>query len=579
MRKLRHYSSLRKNWHWVAGFLATGWLLLRSITKPQRLTYPCQQAAMPLAVNWILAIITFFAGSVALKRFTRMSAVVIVAVGGIWLVGSLSESSRSATTDILSLPVWEVDDPVSELFVLDSIPLTSGSLAPGDDSVPDEYLTDPAIDSLLAIMASRGLYIHRTESQPDGIVASDDVVIIKGNYQWAGRNVTDTDRVKGLIWQILNHPDGFTGEIIVCDNTQDVGTGINDDDNNSDDREQSLPDVVNTFFAKGYPVYYLCWAYIWDIVTDEYSEGDYRDGYVYEVDTKISYPKFRSPSQDYFLSMRNGIWDFDSSEYDSTRLCIIDFPVLKAHIMAGATVGVKNWIGMLTTAHANQRYGNWNNMHYNYFWGTYSLVARVMEVTLPRLTIVDADWTSTYNPNDTMWLEETNMLLASTDPVAVSWYGAKFILTPIARYPNYTDPDLNNSLYNRSLSNWENYFRNGAGLPFTMDSSEISVFDRGIITGIDKEKNPLPVDFAVYQNYPNPFNASTVIQYDLPVNSDIIVDIYDILGRRIESITINNQTAGRCSYTWDATDYPSGVYLYKITAAGYSDSNKMLLLK
>jgi hypothetical protein len=292
MSKLAIDFKLARHWHWIAGFLAAVWIIFRSITKPQRLTYPCQRAALPLAANWIMAIVALYAGSVFLKRFAKLSAVLAVVIGAVWLTGTLAERSDSAETLITSPPTWEVDDPVSVLFVMDSIPLTTGSLAPGDESVPDEYLPDPAIDTLLQMMAGRGVYIHRTDSQPEGIVAPDDIVVIKGNFQWTGRNTTDTDRIKGLIWQILSHPDGFTGEIIVCDNTQDVGTGINDDDNNSDDREQSLPDVVNTFYAKGYPVYYLCWAYIWDVVAEEYSEGDYGDGYVYEDETKISYPPF-----------------------------------------------------------------------------------------------------------------------------------------------------------------------------------------------------------------------------------------------------------------------------------------------
>jgi hypothetical protein len=314
-------------------------------------------------------------------------------------------------------------------------------------------------------------------------------------------------------------------------------------------------------------------------VADEYSDGDYDDGYIYEDQTKVSYPKFVSPSGDYYISMRYGLWDPDTEEYDSARLCIIDFPVLKAHVMAGSTIGVKNWIGMLTTAYATQRYGNWNSMHYTYFWGQYALVARVMEVTFPRLTIVDADWTSTYNANDSFWVEETNMLAASTDPVASAWYGAKFILTPIARYPNTTDPDLDNSTYNRTLTRWENYLRNTAGLPCTMDSSEISVYSRGVLTGIEEGDVPIPGLFTLYQNYPNPFNATTRIEYDLAAQSDVIIEIYDIMGRKVETIEKVDERPGRHRYIWNAANNPSGIYLYKIMAEGISDSRKMILLK
>jgi len=334
---------------------------------------------------------------------------------------------------------------------------------------------------MLLLMETKDIYLHQTAEHPSGIVGTDNIVVIKGNFQWNSRNTTSTDRVKGLIWQILNHPEGFSGEIVVCDNTQDIGTGINENDNNSEDTDQSIPDVVNTFYAKGYPVYYLDWAYIWSVVAAEYSEGDYNDGYVYETDTKISYPKFRSPSDHYYISLRYGVWDSVSAEYDSSRLCVVDFPVLKAHSWAGATIAVKNWIGVLTTAHALERYGGFNQMHNDYFFSTYALVARVMTATYPRLTIVDAAWTTTYGPNNLYWVENTNMLAASTDPVAVSWYAAKFILTPIARYPNQTNPDLPGGTYANILPRWTTFLADSAGFPCTKDSSEISVYGRRLL--------------------------------------------------------------------------------------------------
>lgn len=468
-----------KDWGpWIIGFLAFLWILLRSGTNPKRLSYPCQKATMPFAVNWLLAVIAFFGGSLLLRKYAKFCGVAIFAVGVIWFTATLPQLTRSGTGSLGSLPVWEVTDPVSTVFVMDSIPPTTGSLSAGDSTIPDEYLPDPAIDTMLMMMQEKDIFLHKTVAHPHGIVGSDNIVIIKGNFQWTSRNTTSTDRIKGLIWQILNHPDGFSGEILVCDNTHGVGTGINDQDNNSEDIAQSIPDVVNTFYAKGYPVYCVDWTSIWDVVASEYSEGDYNDGYVYETDTKISYPKFRSPSEDYYISLRYGIWDSLSAEYDSSRLCIIDFPVLKAHMMAGATVAVKNWIGMLTTAYWNDRYGSWNDMHYVYFWGTYALVGRVMAVTFPRLVIVDAAWTSTYNANSLDWLENTGMLVASTDPVAASWYAAKFILTPIARYPSYTDPEWGR--YGTTLERWTAYLNDSAGVPCTKDSSEISVYNRRI---------------------------------------------------------------------------------------------------
>jgi hypothetical protein len=138
---------------------------------------------------------------------------------------------------------------------------------------------------------------------------------------------------------------------------------------------------------------------------------------------------------------------------------------------------------MLTTAYSTQRFGSWNDMHNNYFFGTYALVARVMAVTFPRLSIIDAAWTTTYGPSNLTWVQNTKMLLASTDPVASSWYAAKFILTPIARYPNQTNPDYPSGIYNVKLTNWTTFLHDSAGFACTKDSSEISVYNRDVLSG------------------------------------------------------------------------------------------------
>ncbi len=374
------------------------------------------------------------------------------------------------------LPTWEVLNPVSTVFVMDSIPPTAGSLAAGNSTVPNEWLVDPAIDTLLLMMQTRNIYFHKTAAHPSGIVGSNDIVIIKGNYQWEFRNTTSTDRIKGVIWQILNHPDGFNGEIIICDNTQNQGSGINHGDNNSEDIEQSIIDVVNTFYSKGYPVYLLDWNYMWDTVVGEYSSGNLNDGFVYETSTKISYPKFTSPSGNHKISLRYGIWNSGTSTYDHNRLCLINMPVLKAHSWSGASIGVKNWVGVLTTAYPDQRYGGFNQMHEYYFFGPYALTAKVMGVTFPKLTIVDADWTSGSGPSNLSNLVNTRTLLASTDPCAVSWYSARYVLTPVAVDPYNTNPDLEGSNYNYNLDSWTNYLRN-SGFSCTKDSSEISVYN------------------------------------------------------------------------------------------------------
>lgn len=573
----RHFSS--NWWFWVAGLFAFLWVMLRSGTNPKRLTYPCQRAAFPLASSWLVAILGLLGGALLWKRFAKFSA----AAASLMLVAFLGASPGLAESRPVpaSLPVWEVETPVSTVFVMDSLPPTSGSLAAGDASVPDEHLSDPTMDTLLEMMQAKGTYLHRTAEHPDGIVGSTDVVIIKGNFQWNSQNTTNTDRIKGLIWQILNHPQGFSGEIIVADNTQNIGTGINQNDNNSDDTEQSIPDVVSTFYAKGYPVYYLDWVYIWDDVAEEYSEGDNSDGYVYRTPERITYPKFRTPSGNYYVSLSKGVWDPDSAIYDSSSLCIIDFPVLKAHSWAGATIAVKNWIGVVTTAYSDERFGGFNAMHDDFFFSTYALVARVMAVTYPRLTIVDAAWTTTQGPSNLANIVKTNMLAASTDPVASSWYTAKFILTPIAVSPNATDPDNEFGTYHRGLTNWTTFLADSAGLPCTMDSARISVYDRSVIPepGVAESSH---IEAGMSIEYLS--GTTSVVRFSLPRDGHAKLVIVDTAGRIVRTLAEGQRTRGHYSIRWAGDDdrgqtMNAGVYFARLQVGELEKTQKVLVFK
>ncbi len=476
-----------------------------------------------------------------------------------------------------TLPTWEVEDPVSTVFVMDSIPPTAGSLAAGDSTVPNEYLIDSAMDTLLLLMSAKNIYLHRTFAQPSGLVGGNDIVVIKGNFQNEFRNSTSTDRIKGLVWQILQHPEGFSGEILISDNTQ--GSTINEEQNNSEDPDQTITDVVNTFYSKGYSVYLVEWKNIMDDVVQEYSNNDYTDGYTYDEATKISYPKFKTPSGNYFVSLRYGIWDSTMQTYNAEQLSIVDFPVLKAHGWAGATIGIKNWVGVLTIAYANNRYGGFNPMHEQYFFGSYALVAKVMGVTYPKLTIVDAAWTNIHRHygSDNV---NTRMLLGSTDPSAVSWYAAKFILTPIALNPNNTNPDLSGGTYNINLTAWTNCLAD-SGFSSTMDSSEISVYDREVLSVTANEElfKSTPDDVKLYQNYANPFNPTTKLHYELSQSSYVTLKIYDVLGNEVEILVDEEKPAGVYEIIWNAKTLPSGVYFYKFEAGDFVETKKMILLK
>ncbi len=94
----------------------------------------------------------------------------------------------------------------------------------------------------------------------------------------------------------------------------------------------------------------------------------------------------------------------------------------------------------------------------------------------------------------------------------------------------------------------------------------------------------LPTDFALHQSYPNPFNPQVTIQFDLPVSCDVDLAIYDVLGRRVRTLVAGLQPAGSRTITWDGKDQngsrvSSGIYFYRLTAGGFVETKKMVLMK
>ncbi|MEX0844342.1 MAG: T9SS type A sorting domain-containing protein [Balneolaceae bacterium] len=85
--------------------------------------------------------------------------------------------------------------------------------------------------------------------------------------------------------------------------------------------------------------------------------------------------------------------------------------------------------------------------------------------------------------------------------------------------------------------------------------------------------------YQLAQNYPNPFNPSTMISYQLPVNSDVRLEVFDLLGRSVATLVNEQQSTGRYNITFDASHLASGVYLYRLTAGEFTQSKKLFLIK
>jgi hypothetical protein len=108
------------------------------------------------------------------------------------------------------------------------------------------------------------------------------------------------------------------------------------------------------------------------------------------------------------------------------------------------------------------------------------------------------------------------------------------------------------------------YFDNETWVPVSVDDDVIS---------------QTPTSFEISQNYPNPFNPSTSIQFKIPENSFVTLKVYNVLGKEVATLLNEEKNAGLYEVTFDATDFSSGIYFYKIEAGNFVATKKMILMK
>ncbi len=93
------------------------------------------------------------------------------------------------------------------------------------------------------------------------------------------------------------------------------------------------------------------------------------------------------------------------------------------------------------------------------------------------------------------------------------------------------------------------------------------------------EENTLPSQFVLHQNYPNPFNPSTEIAFSLIEASNVQLEVFNLLGKKVTTVFEGNLDAGIHSFTWNGNTAASGIYLYKLTAGNIIETKKMMLIK
>ncbi len=462
----------------MSGLAAFCWLVLRSGPKPSRFAYPCQQAALSAAtlafgtpvVGALLASGRGIAAGLGRPIGISLAALGLIATAGMWGYASWADEYRGPQFDPPA-------DYRAQVFHVADCP---------QDPAGDRFL---GLDNLLVLMGRGGLKLYESPTAsllagPDGIIASDDVVVVKINYQWTDRGGTNTDVLRGLIRRIADHPDTFTGEIVVCENTQFASvSGFNRSTNNAQDHGLSPHDIVVDFQSQGYRISHYSWKSIRGTSVNEYSELDMNDGYIVypsdgALDGAVSYPKFQT-DEGTFISLRDGIWDPIAGRYDRDHLKLINVPVLKSHSAEyGITACVKNYMGVVSGALGT-------NSHLAIENGI--LGALLGEIRPADLNILDSIWVNA-NPFEGPWTSygaatRRDELVASVDPVAADIWAAKNILVPAFLDNGYSppwpdpsaDPDDSSSKFRRYLDNSMNYIL-AAGYDVTNNPDQIDAF-------------------------------------------------------------------------------------------------------
>ena len=504
---------------WMFGFVSAVsaiWLLLRTGSKPSRIVYPCQQAAVSNIGIFKLALLAAIPSLATIR--SMLSPLKPIGVIAVLLVGSAFITSN--------LGMQTLDFSLAQdYFSYDQIPLElQENTALATEHTSDLFLAQGVtgedgdvtlgISTLFEMMAEEGLHFYSTTTEASGLIERDDVVLLKVNGQWSYRGGTNTDLVKAIIEAIIAHPDGFTGEIIIADNGQGIGN-LNRVYSNAFNNSQAFEDVAHQF-----PEYVstILWDNLHFDTVDDFDMGNFSDGYVrrstWDEDTEIytSYPKFTTDSGLY-VSFKNGIWD-NTTGFDSDRLKVINMPVLKSHMLYGVTGCIKHYMGVPQGYIMPSVDPITPHEHFSVALG--GMGTLMVETRMPILNILDMIWVNANPLNSSMrgpwsrysWASFTNIIGVSQDPVALDYWASKNVLIPTSEYIGFTDvssidPDhapVATEYYGDvgmedSFHNYLNRSRvvlADAGFQVTMDITEMNVF----VQTLDQNAT-LPVGFQI----------------------------------------------------------------------------------
>ncbi|KAA3596273.1 MAG: T9SS C-terminal target domain-containing protein [Calditrichaeota bacterium] len=281
----------------------------------------------------------------------------------------------------------------------------------------------------------------------------------------------------------------------------------------------------------------------------------------------------------------NGVTRFNGTNWDSfdtsnSGLISDDIYSIKKDIDGsvwfGGQDGVTNFDGT-----------NWATINF-----TFPYTARVLSIGIEQNT----KWFGTlmqgvrsYDGNTWTYYDSTNsglpsnkVLVIEIDNLGNKWFGTdnglcKFDGTNWTVFNKANGDLISDYIYTLASDDFGNLWIGYEGL---------SIFnENGVVLGVEEIKPDFsPKDFNLSQNYPNPFNPTTTIEYSIPENSFVKLEIFNVLGQKVRTLVSETKIAGKHLIKWTGTNelkkqVSSGVYFYKITANDFVENKKMLFLK
>jgi uncharacterized protein (DUF362 family) len=251
--------------------------------------------------------------------------------------------------------------------------------------------------------------------------------------------------------------------------------------------------------------------------------------------------------------------------YDTPIL--INLTALKRHYAAFLTCAIKHHVGAVAGPSRTETRGylhGFDDQSYEFL----TTIAEMAGLVNPELTIVDARQIMAINGPLRSYggeIRDCNKIVICGDPVATDAYCAQLM----QQYDETFTADWINPTLERAESL-------GMGTA-NLDNVEIIELEQTSVDDLPVASRPEKIE--LYQNFPNPFNASTTIRFNLPKQSNVRVDLYDALGRKVGTLADRAFEAGIHDISFHADGLSSGMYYYRLITANRNISRAMALIK